>query len=77
MMARLGLMILRIGVEVRKVGRVGVVTRGVVWHDDEPQPGTETREGVIGKSPYAHTPCGLVGGKKLRLSTMGAPVMAS
>ena len=50
-MARLGLMILRIGVEVRKVGRVGVVTKGVVWHEDVLQPGPEIREGVIGKSP--------------------------
>lgn len=55
-MARLGLMILRMGVEVRKVGRVGVVTSGVVWHDDKVQPGPATREGVIGKSPYAQTP---------------------
>jgi hypothetical protein len=29
-MARLGLMILRIGVEVSSMGRVGVVTMGVV-----------------------------------------------
>lgn len=56
-MARLGLMILRMGLEVRNVGRVGVVTSGVVWHDEGWQPGgPETREGVMGKSPYAQTP---------------------
>jgi len=50
-MARLGLITLRIGVEVSSAGRVGVVIMGVVWHDDELQPGPETRDGVIGKSP--------------------------
>lgn len=44
-------MILRIGVEVSSAGRVGVVTIGVVWHDDELHPEPEMREGVIGKSP--------------------------